>query len=106
MEALRQLTTKKHDRGKNDAPKSYVIGSGAPPISKPLGSMTLDELVSTLPNLNTGAVVNHWIPALRVHIDSWRKFIEGAMENAIDNGVDSIELHNVSAPFLPQSCHL
>ncbi|KIW68974.1 hypothetical protein PV04_04882 [Phialophora macrospora] len=102
MDTFRHLTTRKHDRSKSDMPTSYTIGSRAPATTKPFAVMTIEELLDTLPDCDSGVISQHWLPAMRMQIEKMIGVLNEAGNLQIESSVDQITLNSVLRTFSDQ----
>ena len=96
MEALRNLTTRKHDRANRDMPATYTIGSRAPVITKPLAVMTVEELLDNLAGCDSKTIIEQWLPAMRMQLENMIKVLSDAGNLQIERSINQVSLSNVN----------
>ena len=81
-------------------PTSYTIGSRTLAITKPFAAMSIEELLDTLPDCDSGVISQHWLPAMRMQIEQMINVLNEAGDLQIETGVDQVNLNNASDVIL------
>ncbi|ETI24925.1 hypothetical protein G647_04295 [Cladophialophora carrionii CBS 160.54] len=83
-------------------PTSYTIGGRTPAITKPFAVMTIEELLDTLPDCDSGIISQHWLPAMRLQIEKMIGVLNEAGNLQMESSVDQVTLNSVLKTFSDQ----
>ncbi|KIY03131.1 uncharacterized protein Z520_01598 [Fonsecaea multimorphosa CBS 102226] len=108
MEALRNLTTplRKHDRSAHSTMPSYTIGSRVPAdahITQPFTAMTIEELLDKLPECDHVTISQHWLPAMRNHLQQMTSLLNEACDLKLESSVSQVNLSSVRGAIFGDS---
>ncbi|EXJ60247.1 hypothetical protein A1O7_04399 [Cladophialophora yegresii CBS 114405] len=64
--------------------------------------MTIEELLNTLPDCDSGMISQHWLPAMRLQIEKMIGVLNEASNLQIESSVDQVTLNSVLKTFSDQ----
>ncbi|KAJ9603562.1 hypothetical protein H2200_011748 [Cladophialophora chaetospira] len=103
MDALRQLTSRKHDRPRNDMPSDASGSRGnRAAITKPIAAMSVEELLGIVHTCDSATLAQHWVPAMRVHLDNVVKLLNQAGGPQTESSIHQLNLTNALTNFQTQ----